>query len=84
MNSDKREIRYKFNHLVDCSIYASDCDICDCGEFRGMMPDIDRLNNENVKLLVKHQCQIREFTGKEHRSLSSYLRTLFLKFIGNR
>ncbi len=32
--------KFQINHYGDCSIYALNCDICDCGEFRRVMPDI--------------------------------------------
>lgn len=56
--------RYQINHAGDCSIYASSCDICDCGEFRRVMPGIDKAPSILKEELMKHQCQIREFTNK--------------------
>ncbi len=51
----------EINHFGDCSIYALNCDICDCGEFRRIMPNIDKVDEETMKLLVKHQIQFRKF-----------------------
>jgi hypothetical protein len=48
------------NHYSDCSIYAVGCNICDCGEFRKIMPDIDEVDKELRTKLIKHQYQIIE------------------------
>ena len=60
----------EINHFGDCSIYALNCNICDCGEFRRIMPEINMIDEETMKLLVAHQVQVREFAYKlfEERS----------------
>lgn len=61
------ETATEINHFGDCSIYASGCDICDCGEFRRLMASIDRewLSDKDKEALLKHQCQVRELAHKE-------------------
>ncbi len=56
----------EINHFGDCSIYILGCDICDCGEFRKIMPDIDIIeDSEVVEKLLKHQCQVSDFAEIE-------------------
>ncbi len=50
----------------------------DADKMRGLIEENDQLKNY-IKLLEGAMK-----ASKVHRSLSSYLRTLFLKFIGNR
>lgn len=52
-------------HAGDCSIYALDCDICDCGEFRRIMPDIDMVDTETMKALLHHQAQIDNLSRRQ-------------------
>ena len=54
----------EISHFGDCSIYRLNCHICDCGEFRRIMPDINKVDEETMKLLVAHQVQVREFAEK--------------------
>ncbi len=55
----------QINHFGDCSIYALGCDICDCGKFSRLMPSIDKVDEETMKLLVAHQVQVRELVYGE-------------------
>lgn len=43
------------NHAESCSISALTCDLCDCGEFRRLMPDFDIMDIKTKVLLLKHQ-----------------------------
>lgn len=53
----------EFSHAGDCSIHRAGSYICDCGEFRQAIPEIDVLDEESKELVVKHQCQIRGLTN---------------------
>ena len=44
MMKKKPEIK----HFGDCSIYALNCFICDCGAFRRLMPDIDIVDMKTI------------------------------------
>jgi len=59
-------MKVNINHFGDCSIYALGCDICDCGAFRKIMPDMDIIeDSEVVEKLLKHQCQVHDFVEIE-------------------
>ncbi len=53
MMKKKPEIK----HFGDCSIYALNCFICDCGAFRRLMPDIDIVDMKTLEALANHQLQ---------------------------
>ncbi len=59
-------MKVKIDHFGDCSIYALGCDICDCGAFRKIMPDMDIIEDSGiVEKLVKHQSQVYDFAEIE-------------------
>ncbi len=61
-------MKVKIYHFGDCSIYALGCDICDCGEFRKIMPDMDIIEDgEVVEKLLTHQCQVHDFVEIEFK-----------------
>lgn len=69
----------EFSHTGDCSIHASGCDICDCGEFHRAMPEIDVVDEESMKLLVAHQCQVRGLTNDYH--LACHIKNVYEEYV---
>jgi len=55
-----KKVFENINHAGDCSIYVYNCDICDCGELRKLMPYVDEVNETLRASLMKHQMQVRK------------------------